>query len=90
MTPCQWQHFTGAWLAASSSLANNHLWGSLALGPGGHADSPPGPLAPTAKAGLPFREEGTPPKSSSEAARGAPPPGPAESQPGLLGTEAHA
>lgn len=58
MIPCPWQHFNGAWLAAFSSLANNHLWRNQSPGLGGHTDSLQGPTVPLAVAGLPLSLRG--------------------------------
>lgn len=51
--------FNGAWLAAFSSPASNHLWRNQSPGLGGHTDSLPGPLAPVARASFPLREDST-------------------------------
>lgn len=55
--PRQWQQFNGAWQAAFSSLACNHLWGNLSQELNGYADSLPGTLTPMAKAGLCLHED---------------------------------
>lgn len=67
MIPRQQQHFNGAWLAAFSFPANNHLWGNQCPGLGGHTDSLPGPLAPIARASFPLHEDSTPPSPTLEA-----------------------